>query len=173
MINKKNRLFKNFKRHGYKQEDKFRIDIFRKECQEEVENAKLSYLTNIGNKLHSPNTNHKIHWKIINTLMNKCKAPRIPPLLLNNLFVINCKEKAKLFTDFFSQQSKPVINGSILPAFGFLTNERIEQIAIGNKDIISLIRQLNSNKASGSDGISPHMLLLCDESVVLPLKIIF
>ena len=57
--------------------------------------------------------------------------------------------------------------------FGFLTNERIEQIAIGNKEIISLIRQLNPNKASGSDGISPHMLLLCDESVVLPLKIIF
>ena len=61
MINKKNRLFKNFKRHGYKPEDKVRIDIFRKECQEEVEKAKLSYLTNIGNKLHSPNTNHKIH----------------------------------------------------------------------------------------------------------------
>ena len=105
--------------------------------------------------------------------MNKCKAPRIPPLLVNNLVLINCKEKAKLLTDFFSQQCKPVINGSILPAFGFLTNERIEQIAIGNKDIISLIRQLNPNKASGSDGISPHMLHLCDESVVLPLKIIF
>ena len=39
-------------------------------------------------------------------------------------------------------------------------------------DIISLIRQLNA-KATGSDGISTHMLLLCDESVVLPLKIIF
>ena len=101
MINKKNRLFKNFKRHGYKPEDKVRVDIFRKECQEEVEKAKLSYLTNIGNKLHSSNTNHKIHWKIINTLMNKCKAPKIPPLLVNNLFVINCEEKAKLFTDFF------------------------------------------------------------------------
>ena len=47
MINKKNRLFKIFKRHGYKPEDKVRIDIFRKECQEEVEKAKLSYLTNI------------------------------------------------------------------------------------------------------------------------------
>ena len=101
MINKKNRLFKIFRRHGYKPEDKVRIDIFRKECQEEVEKAKLSYLTNIGNKLHSPNTNHKIHWKIINTLMNKCKAPKILPHLVNNLFVINCKEKAKLFTDLF------------------------------------------------------------------------
>ena len=40
-------------------------------------------------------------------------------------------------------------------------------------DIISLTRQLNPNKATGSDGTSPHILLLCDESVVLALKIIF
>ena len=36
-----------------------------------------------------------------------------------------------------------------------------------------LIRKLNPNKASGSDGISTQMLLISDESVVLPLKIIF
>ena len=54
----------------------------------------------------------------------------------------------------------------------FLTTERIEQIAVGSKGVISLTRQLNPNKATCSDGISPHMLLLCDESLVLPLKII-
>ena len=33
--------------------------------------------------------------------MNKCKAPKIPPLLVNNLFILNSREKAKLFTDVF------------------------------------------------------------------------
>ena len=33
--------------------------------------------------------------------------------------------------------------------------------------------ELNPNKAKGSDGISGQMLLLCDNSVVLPLKMIF
>ena len=42
-----------------------------------------------------------------------------------------------------------------------------------NKEIISLIRNLNPNKASGPDGISGQMLLLYDNSVVLPLEIIF
>ena len=42
-----------------------------------------------------------------------------------------------------------------------------------NKHIVSLIRKLNPNKANGSDGISGQMLLLCDDSVVLPLGIIF
>ena len=54
-----------------------------------------------------------------------------------------------------------------------MTNEKIEQIPIENEDIISPIRKLNPNKANGSDGISGQMLLLCDDSVVLPLRIIF
>ena len=36
---------------------------------------------------------------------NMCKTPTSPPPppLVNNLFILNCREKAKLFTDFFSQ----------------------------------------------------------------------
>ena len=173
MLNRKNRLFKNYKRHGYKLEDKVRLDNFRKECQEAVETAKLTYLTNMGEKLNNPNTSQKSYWKIINKVMNKCKAPKIPPLLVNNTFILNYREKAKLLTDFFSQQCTPVINDSILPNFSYLTNEKIEQIPIENEDIVSLIRKLNPNKANGSNGISGQMLLLCDDSVDLTLRIIF
>ena len=101
--------------------------------------------------------------------MNKCKAPKIPPLRINNMLILNVRENAKLFTDFFSQQCKPVNNDSVLPNFNYLTNEKIEHIHIENKDIISLIRKLNPNKANGSDGISAQMLLLCDDSVIVPL----
>ena len=173
MLNRKNRFFKNYKKHGYKLEDKARLEIFRKEWQEAVETAKLSYLTNMGKKLNNPNTSRKSYWKIINKVMNKCNAPKIPPLLVNGTFVLNYREKAKLLTDFFPQQCKPVMNDSVLPYFSYLTNEKIEQISIENEDIISLIRKLNPNKDNGSDGISGQMLLLCDDSVVLPLKIIF
>ena len=58
--------------------------------------------------------------------MNKCKAPKIPPLRINNMLILNVREKAKLFTDFFSQQCKPVNNDSVLPNFNYLTNEKIE-----------------------------------------------
>ena len=61
-------------------------------------------------------------------------------------------------------------NSSVLPAFSFLTAERIDHITIENDDIISLIRQINPNKATGSDGISGRMLLLCDESVIYLFK---
>ena len=167
----KNRFFRNYKRHGYKTVDEVRLDAFRIECQQAVESAKLVYLTNLGNKINDPNTSQKSYWKI--RVMNKCRAPKIPPLFVNNRFILNCREKAKCFNDFFAQQWNPVINSCVLPAFSFLTAERIDHITIENDDIISLIPQINPNKATGSDRISGRMLLLCDESVILPLQIIF
>ena len=173
LLNRKNRLFKNYKKHGYQAHDKTRLDAFRKECQGAVAEAKADYLNNLGKKLNNPTTSQKSYWKIINRVMNKSRAPKIPPILFNNVFILNCKEKAKIFNDFFSDQCKLIINSSRLPQFRFLTGKRIDHITIRNYDILSIIRNLNPNKATGSDEISVQMLLLCDNSVVPPLKIIF
>ena len=101
------------------------------------------------------------------------KAPKIPPILDNGMFVLNCIDKAKLFNDFFAKQCSLLFNDSVLPDFHFTTEKRIDCVNISDDDILSLIRKLNPNKASGSDGISGQMLKICDASVVLPLKIIF
>ena len=101
MFNRKNRLFKNYKKHRYKEQDKVRLEIFRIECQKAVETAKLSYLMNMGNKVNDPGTSQKSYWKIINRVINKCRAPKITPILINNRFILDCREKAKRFNDFF------------------------------------------------------------------------
>ena len=82
--------------------------------------------------------------------MNKGRVPKIP-LLVNNQFILDCREKAKQFNDF-----------NVLPTLNFLTDKRIDHITITSDEIISLIRNLNPEKATGSDGISGQMLLLCD-----------
>ena len=66
MLNRKNRLFKNYKKHRYKEKDKVRLDAFRIECQIAVATSKSSYLTNMGNRVNDPNTPQKSYWKIIN-----------------------------------------------------------------------------------------------------------
>ena len=114
----------------------------------------------MGNKVNDPGTSQKSYWKIINRVMNNCRAPKIPPLLINNRFILDCRERAKHFNDIFSQQCKPIINSSVLPNFIFLTNKRIDNITIRNDEIIALIRNINPNKATGSDGISGQMLML-------------
>ena len=173
MLNGKNMLFKNYKKHRYKDEDKVRLDAFRTGCQKTVETAKSTYLKNLGNKVNDPSTSQKAYWKIINRVMNKCRSPKIPPLLVNNMFVLNCSEKANIFNDFFSKQSMPIITSSVLPPPNSFTDKKIDHLPIQCDEILSLIRNLNPNEATGSDGISGQMLLLCDNSVVLPLKIIF
>ena len=56
----------------------------------------------------------------------------------------------------FAQQCKPIINGSVLPTLKFLTEKRVGYITIERDEIISLIRKINPNKATGSDGISGY-----------------
>ena len=101
------------------------------------------------------------------------RAPKIPPLLANNVFILNCRDKAKLFNDFFTDQCRLITSSCRLPTFNFLTDKRIDKILIRRDEIVSLVRHLNPNKASGSDGISAQMLLLCDDSIGMRLKIIF
>ena len=62
---------------------------------------------------------------------------------------------------------------SIIVCYPLLRFSLINYITIENDGIISLIRKIYPNKATGPDGISGQMLLLCDESVILPLQIIF
>ena len=173
MLNRKNRLYKSYKRNGYKEEDKLRLNAFRVECQQAVEMAKLTYLKNLGNKANDPHTSQKVYWKIIQKVMNKCRAPKIPPLLVNNVFIMFSRAKAIYFNKFFSKQCRPIINNTVLPILSFLTKKRIDHVTIENEEIVILLRNINPNKATGPDGISGQMLLLCDDSIGLPLQIIY
>ena len=170
LLNRKNRLFKNYKKPRYKNEDKVRLDAFRIECQSAVEAAKSSYLKNMGNKVNDSGTSQRSYWKIINRVMNKCRAPKIPPILINKQFILNCSEKTQHFNDFFHNNA---INSSVLSNPTPLTDRKIDHITIENDEIITLIRNLDPNKTTGVDGISGQMLLLWDDSIILPLNIIF
>ena len=110
---------------------------------------------------------------MVNRVMNRCKAPRIPPLLVGNKFLVNAKEKANEFIKYFSAQCTPMVNESVLPHFHYHTNERLDHIPFSRDDILAQIRGLNINKSSGPDEISAKMLIICDEAIVLPLQLIY
>ena len=61
----------------------------------------VNYLKNLGSKLADPTTGQNSYWKILNKFLNKCKIPRIPPILVDDKYITNCKEKASIFNDFF------------------------------------------------------------------------
>ena len=100
----------------------------------EIQKSKTKYLENLGDKLANQDTCQKTYWKIINRVMNKYKSPKIPPLLINNIFVLNAKEKANEFIKYFSAQCTPLVNDSSL---------RLNHIPFTREEILSLIRNLN------------------------------
>ena len=174
LLKKQNRQYKAYVRKGCRTEDKIRVDKFREECFEATENAKNKYLREMGKKLVDNQSSSKTYWKILSKLINKANVPRIPPILYNNKFVVNCKEKACLFNEYFLEQCKPIANNSVLPDYiNYKTESKLTTIIFSNDDILSMIRAMNPNKSHGFDNISIRMIQLCGESIITPLTIIF
>ena len=61
----------------------------------------------------------------------------------------------------------------MLPALSPRTSLILEDIEVSPRKILELIRSLDSNKAHGCDDVSIAMLKICDETIVLPLQIIY
>ena len=73
--------------------DKIRVDKFR--------DAKKQHLNDMGKRLVENQSSSKAYFKILHELINKANIPRIPTIIYENIFVVNCKEKACLFNEFF------------------------------------------------------------------------
>ena len=173
LLRNQNKIYKKYKKNGFKNEDKIIIDRLRTECFHKIKDAKEKHLMHLGGKLADPTTGQKTYWKILNRFLNKCKVPRIPPLFVHNKFIIDFKQKAELFNTYFTSQCTPLLNNSELPPLIFHTNSRISSFAITVNDINNIIAELNTNKAHGPDNISVNMVKLCGEHLCVPLKIIF
>ena len=82
---------------GETNEEELQIDRFREECFKATENAKKQHLNDMGKIRVENQSSSKAYWKIFSKLINKAINPRIPLILYENKFVVNCIEKACLF----------------------------------------------------------------------------
>ena len=136
--------------------------------------SKAKYNEQLAIKLSDPKTAPKPYWSILKTFAEGLKIPLIPPLLVNNEFVIDFLVKANLFNDFCREQCRPIKNDSSLPNNqAFETVTKLSDFNIDTDTIFKLIRSLDPNKAHGCDGISIRMLKLCATSISKPLHILF
>ena len=90
MLNKQNCIYRNYKNNGFREVNKVYLDLYRNECVEVIEKSKQNYLAKLGAKLADNCTGQKTYWKIVNNLLNKCKVPSIPPLLIADKFFTSC-----------------------------------------------------------------------------------
>ena len=90
-------------------------------------------------------------------------------LLMVILFRIFVKKKTFSITSICT----PIKHNSRLPPFIYKTKTRIHCFYVTDKDILSIINSLNSSKAHGYFNISIKIIQIYNESITIPLKIIF
>lgn len=106
-------------------------------------------------------------------MVNKKKNTNIPPIIENGTFITGFKEKANVFNSYFAEQCKPFNMRSSLPNLKLRSKNRLTNINILERDIISIINKLNPKKAHGCDGISIQMIKMCPSEIAKPLSLIF
>ena len=143
------------------------------EVSQLIEKSNDEYYYRFGKRLNDSSTSAKTNWAILKTFYNKRKIPLIPPLLVNNSFVTDFKDKSNLFNDFFCKQCTPVANDSTFPTLLETPNETLSSLEIMASDIGKIIKALKVNKAHGHDEISITMLKLCESAITEPLYLVF
>ena len=172
-IQKKNRAYNTFIRNGQPEDRLEAITNMISQGSKLIEDAKDKYFTKIGRTLSNHDTGKKLYWSLINKILNKAKIPIIPPLLENDVFVLDFTAKAEIFNDYFIQQCTTINTGSELPPILVPNAPLLTDVSISDEKILNIIRSLNPNKAHGWDDISVRMIKICDDALLLPLSIIF
>jgi len=79
-----------------------------------IEKSIRKYYFNLSKKLTNPETSAKAYWNILKCFLTNKKIPCIPPILHENKFITNFKEKAELFNSCFAKQCTILETGSDL-----------------------------------------------------------
>ena len=91
----KKMFYRKYRLNGFKAVDNVTVDRIREECFLAIKTSKENDLKSLGDKLIDKTTGPKTYRSIINSLLNKCKIPRIPPPLVADKIIIDCNENAK------------------------------------------------------------------------------
>ena len=102
-----------------------------------IEESKNQYYSCLSHTFLGPKTGQKSYWSILNTFLNNKKIVCIPPLLHQDKFVTDFKEKVNIFNNLFAGQCSIVRNNSELPAtLTKKTRESLSTINFSTDDIL-------------------------------------
>ena len=172
-IKRIHRVYAKWKERGKPIEGRENVKLIQNLTDKAIHDAKKRYLDDLSEKLSNPKSGTNIFWSAFKRIINSKKLTNIPPLIENSVFITCFQEKAKILNEYFALQCTPLQYNSVLPELTYKTDHFLNNVAISEDAISKIISKLNANKAHGVDNISIAMLKLCNEEVLLPLKLIF
>ena len=174
LIHEKNQAYKSYRQNKKSIFSAHQFELLQSKLNSLIEKSKSNYYARLSKKLSDPMTSPKSYWSILKTFLNNNKIPCIPPLLHEDKFITNFKEKPYIFNDFFAKQCSLINTNSNLPSvLSKKTHKLLSTIHFTSDDILKIIKNLDPNKAHGHDMISIRMIKICDASICKPLELIF
>ncbi len=147
----------------------------RNEYSFKLKKAEKTYYDNLANSLSAENNlNPKKWWRIVKSFMKRNHCSSIPALDYDNIVITDNIKKAEAFNDFFVKQTLLDESNADLP-YG-PENENIPMLTgihIAESDVEEILSELNCNKATGFDGISPRILKEGSKPLSKPLARLF
>ena len=116
---------------------------------------KEDYNRHLANELNDPQSSSKILWKILKTFYNGKKIPLVPPIIVNDKYILHYKEKANHFNNIFTSQCIAVSNDfPILHSVVYNMDARLSSITCEGNEVRKILISLDISKAHGLHDIS-------------------
>ena len=164
LCRKKERLRAKYKRTN-KPEHYNNYSMCRKELKKLIQDKMRA---NLNDDENDPSLISKKFWSHVKSTSNSTRIPE--SVSYNGQFKNNVKDQTELFNKYFYDQFSDPSNYNIPINFYNDSNSHFE---ISHIDVRNLLKNINSNKAPGPDGIHGKILKNCAISIAYPLSIIF
>jgi len=125
-------------------------------------------------KLKEGKVGTKLWWNIVKDKQGNTKDETIPPLITKDgTLAVSSEEKTDALARHFSSKMTVPYPEQKPPTLPILSNEKLSRITTSEREVEKLLRNVDTRKATGPDGVNPRLLQRCAKELSSPLTLIF
>jgi len=160
-VAKKDRMFRELKLNPSSQDIHNAYKQARNACAATVDAAKESHVRKVSNKLLQCPSGSRGFWSLSKAICNNFCTSRFPPILHSSGYTVaSPSEKASVFAHHFAANSSlPISN--LAPPIQSAPMYHMGRCYICPRKVRRVLQALDTNKATGPDGIPPIVLKKC------------
>ena len=173
LLRKKNRAHKNAKRTNFPHHWVIIREIRNAYCRAIDRSKKLYKANKYDSLIINDHVSEKKWWHILKGILGQTSETQFPPLHTNNQIIVNDRQKAVAFNNFFAKASDLDDSNHPLPDEDFNVQNQLNHIIITEIDVMDQLAIINTNKAYGPDGVPPRLLKEAKNVISKPLSHLF
>ena len=130
----------------------------RNEYNREIKKAEQEYNLKLASNLQNKSVSSKQWWKLAKSFLGYNNETSYPPIKDGDNIHFDNKGKAQAFNDFFIKHCTINTDGANLPNSENINHSELSEVFIEEREILDLLKSIDTSKSTGPDGISPRML---------------